>query len=153
MAQSLSCMLAHVVFSTKQRSPWIVPAVRTDLHAYLAGVAREAGCLCHRVGGVGDHVHIAVELSRVVTMATLVERLKTASTKWMKRQTCEDGDFQGFAWQRGYGAFSLAKKDLDALVRYIDDQERHHRAMTFEEEFRKVLIKYGVEWDEEWVWD
>ena len=153
MAQSLSCLLTHVVFSTKGRTPWIVPEVRPELHAYLAGLAREAGCHCHRVGGVGDHVHIAVELSRTLAMADLVERLKIASTKWMKRQPRERGDFEGFAWQRGYGAFSLAAKDLAALVKYIDEQETHHRTMTFEEEFRKVLTKYGVEWDEAWVWD
>lgn len=126
------------------------PAIRPALHAYLATVARETGCECPRVGGVADHVHLAVRLSRTVTLAALVEELKTSSSKWLKTQAPE---FGGFAWQRGYGAFSVGPADLEALVAYIDGQEEHHRTKTFQDEYRAFLTKYHVAYDERYVWD
>jgi REP element-mobilizing transposase RayT len=99
---------------------------------------------------VADHVHLAVRLSRTVTIAALVEELKTSSSKWLKTQSPELG---GFAWQRGYGAFSIGPTDLDALLAYIDDQEEHHRTKTFQDEYRAFLTKHGVAYDERYVWD
>ena len=150
MPQSLSCLLVHIVFSTKDRVPLLSGDVRPRLHAYLATVARNTGCECYRVGGVGDHVHLAIRLSRTVTTAKLIEELKTASSKWIKVQTPE---LARFAWQRGYGAFSLAVDGLDALRHYIDHQEEHHRWHTFQEEYRDFLKGHGVEFDERYVWD
>jgi REP element-mobilizing transposase RayT len=150
MPQSLSCLLVHIVFSTKDRAPVLNGAVRPRLHAYLATVSRNAGCECYRVGGVGDHVHLAVRLSRTVTTAKLVEELKTASSKWLKGEAPEWGRF---AWQRGYGAFSLAVDGLDAIRQYIDHQEEHHRRRTFQEEYRDFLKGHGIEFDERYVWD
>jgi len=124
--------------------------VRPALHAYLATVARNADCECYRVGGVADHVHIAVRLSRTITVATLVEKLKTSSSKWLKTQS---PDLAGFSWQRGYGAFSVGLANLDDLRRYIDNQEEHHRVRTFQEEYRSLLTKYGIVYEERYVWD
>lgn len=113
MPQSLSYLLIHVVFSTKNRVPVLADAsVRLALHAYLATVARNADCECYRVGGIADHVHLAIRLSRTITTAKLVEELKTSSSKWLKTQS---PDLAAFAWQRGYGAFSVGPADLDAL--------------------------------------
>lgn len=150
MPQSLSLVVVHVIFSTRDRFPCLGPGVRPHLHAYLSTVARNAGCECYRVGGVADHVHLALRMSRTITIAGLIETLKTTSSKWLKSQAAELG---GFSWQRGYGCFSVGPADVEALCRYIDDQEEHHRTRTFQEEFRAFLHKYGVAHDEAYVWD
>jgi REP element-mobilizing transposase RayT len=116
----------------------------------LATVARNAGCECYRAGGVVDHVHLAIRLSRTLTIADLVENLKTASSRWLKNQST---DLAGFSWQRGYGCFSVGPTALDSLCAYIDQQEQHHLTRTFQEEFRMFLTKYRVEYDEAYVWD
>jgi putative transposase len=150
MAQSLSLVLIHIIFSTKDRFPCLDPVTRSHLHAYLATVARNAKCTGYRVGGTGDHVHLAVRLSRTTTIAGLVEELKTSSSKWLKMQRPELGRF---SWQRGYGAFSVGPDDLEALVAYVDNQEDHHKVRTFQEEYLAFLKKHGVEYDERYVWD
>ena len=150
MPQSLASIIIHVVFSTKHRVPLLVPAIRPALHAYLATVTRNAGCACYRAGGVADHVHLAIRLSRTLTTAQLVEEIKTSSSKWLKTQSPA---LTAFAWQRGYGAFSVSPSGLDALRRYIETQEAHHDGITFQDEYRSVLAQYGMEYDERYVWD
>ena len=150
MPESLSFILLHIIFSTKNREPVLSPSVRPELYAYLATVVRNAGCECYRMGGVADHVHLAIRFSRTLTMADLIEKLKTPSSKWLKTQSPALADF---SWQRGYGAFSVGPSDLEALTQYIDAQEKHHRTRTFQEEYRAFLKKYGVEYDERYVWD
>jgi len=150
MPQSFALIIVHLVFSTKDRTPILAAPIRTALHAYLATVARNAGCECFRVGGVADHVHLAINLSRTTTTAKMVEELKTSSSRWLKAQS---PTFAAFAWQRGYGAFSVGPSDLVALRHYIDTQEKHHHKLTFEEELRSFLAKYGIEHDERHMWD
>jgi putative transposase len=150
MPQSLSLVIIHVIFSTKERHPFLNPETRPKLHAYLATVARNLGCEAYRVGGVADHVHLAIRLSRTFTLADLVQELKTASSKWVKTQS---PGLAAFAWQRGYGCFSVGPSDLEPLRAYIDDQEKHHETRTFQDEFRMFLKKYGVEYNEAYVWD
>jgi REP element-mobilizing transposase RayT len=150
MPQSLSYLLIHIVFSTKDRAPVLDASILPDLHAYLATVARNADCECYRVGGIPDHVHLAIRISRTITIAQLVEELKTSSSKWLKTQS---PTLAHFAWQRGYGAFSVGPSDLEALRNYIDTQEGHHQTRTFQEEYRAFLKRYGVEFDERYVWD
>ena len=142
MPQSLSLLIAHIVFSTKNRAPLLDVSVRPSLHAYLATVARNIGVDCYRVGGVADHVHLAVRLSRTDTVANLVEELKTSSSKWLKTQSPE---LAGFSWQRGYGVFSVGPANLEDLLRYIDNQAEHHRAHNFQDEYLGFLKKYGIE--------
>jgi len=150
MPQSLSYLLTHIVFSTKDRDPVLDATVRPALYAYLATVARNMDCECFHVGGVADHVHLAVRLSRTINMAQLIEKLKTSSSKWLKTQSPA---LAAFAWQRGYGAFSVGPSDINALLHYIDTQEEHHRTRTFQDEYRDFLKKYGIEYDERYVWD
>ncbi|MDR1145489.1 MAG: transposase [Verrucomicrobiales bacterium] len=150
MPQSLSRVLLHVIFSTKDRQPWLSQTLRPAVFAYLAGVAREMGGECFRVGGMNDHAHLALILPRTVTQAQLVEELKTASSRWYKQQS---GAARDFSWQRGYGAFSVSPQGLPALCDYIDAQEEHHRTVVFQEEYRKFLRKYNVPYDERYVWD
>jgi REP element-mobilizing transposase RayT len=150
MSQSHAFLLVHIIFSTKDRAPILSAEIRAALHPYLAAVVRNAGCECYRVGGVSDHVHLAVRLSRTLTTADLVKDLKTSSSQWLKTQT---GALSNFSWQRGYGAFSVGPTDLEALRHYIDTQEEHHRKRTFQEEYRAFLVKYGVDFDERYMWD
>ena len=148
MPQSLTFLLVHVVFSTKDRRPYIRDDLQLHLHAYLAMVARGLHCECYRAGGVADHVHLAIGLSRQITVADLVSKLKTSSSQWMKTQGVPQ-----FAWQRGYGAFSLGRSEQDALVSYIERQAEHHRKISFQDELRAILDRYGIARDEEHLWD
>ena len=150
MPQSLSLVNIHVIFSTKDRLPILDSDTRPKLHAYLATVARNLGCEAYRVGGMADHVHLAIRLSRTVTVADLVQGLKTSSSKWVKSQSPELAEF---AWQRGYACFSVGPSDVEALKEYIDSQEEHHQSRTFQDEVRMFLKKYNVEFDEAYVWD
>jgi REP element-mobilizing transposase RayT len=149
MPQSLAYLLVHIVFSTKDRAPLLDDRVRPDLYAYLAVVARNNGCECYRVGGTADHVHLAVRLSRTLASAKLLEDLKTQSSKWLKRKSPA---LTGFAWQAGYGIFSLGASGRDALLRYIDNQQEHHKTRSFQDEYRALLKEYGVDFDEQYVW-
>lgn len=150
MPQSLSFLLIHLIFSTKDRAPVLTAPICKELYAYLATVVRRVDCECFRVGGVADHVHVAIRLSRTVTVAQLVQELKTGSSKWLKTQSPE---LAQFAWQSGYGAFSVGPSDLNALIGYIDTQEEHHRRRSFQEEYRVFLTRYGIEFDERYIWD
>lgn len=150
MSQSLSCILIHLVFSTKDRKPWLKESIRAEAHAFLAGCVRKLECEAFRVGGVDDHVHLAVRLSRTLAVADLTKEIKSASSKWIKSQSPSLGEF---SWQKGYGAFSLGMSQKNALLHYIENQESHHRKETFQEEFRAFLKKYEVEYDERYVWD
>jgi putative transposase len=150
MPQSLSKITLHVVFSTKNHNRWIDDKLKSDLHAYLAGICRNQGSEAYRVGGTEDHVHIACSLPRTLTVSKLVEEIKKSSSAWVKTQ----GEAYGrFSWQAGYGAFSVGQSQLPTLLRYIDGQKAHHRAQTFKEEFQAFLHKYGVQYDENYVWD
>ncbi len=132
MPQSLALLAVHIVFSTKDRVPLLKPSIATDLHAYLATVAREHGCESYRVGGAEDHVHLAVRLSRTITVANLVEQLKTCSSKWLKSKS------PSFSWQRGYAVFSVSPSRLDALLQYIDAQPEHHKKISFQDDLRSL---------------
>ena len=150
MPQSLSRILVHLIFSTKNREPFLVPEIRTELYSYLAGVLREEECPALQVGGVADHVHLLFGLSRTRTVAQVVEQVKTSSSKWIKPR---GQAFAGFHWQAGYGAFSVSPGHVEVLKEYIRNQEKHHRAESFQDEFRRLCKKYGIEIDERYVWD
>jgi REP element-mobilizing transposase RayT len=150
MAQSLAKILVHLVFSTKHRKRLISKDIREELHAYLVGVLRNHDSPALLVNSVDDHVHILFRLSRNYAVKTIVEEVKKSSSKWIKTK---GGQFQGFYWQSGYGAFSVSPSQVDSVKIYISDQEEHHRTMTFQEEFRKMLEKHGIEFDERFVWD
>ena len=150
MPQSLSQVIVHIVYSTKDRHPWLDPAIRPRMHAYLATVCRDCGCEAYRVGGVADHVHIAARLARTISQAELLEKVKKTASSWIKAQ---GSDYGSFFWQGGYGAFSIGYSQLDDLVHYIDRQEERHKTQTFQEEFRELCRKYDVPFDERYVWD
>jgi len=150
MPQSLSNIILHIIFSTQYRAPMIPTEQAADLYRYLAAIARAHGCPAHRIGGTENHVHICCSLARTLTCAKLVEEIKTGSSKWMKLQLPQAA---GFAWQHGYGAFSVGESQLETLKRYIENQPKHHARFSFEEELREMLRRYGVSYDERYIWD
>ncbi|NNC88732.1 MAG: transposase [Akkermansiaceae bacterium] len=153
MPQSLNKVILHMVFSTKDRLPLIDADIRPRLHAFIAKVFREIDppqTQAYRVGGVADHVHIAGSLPRTTTISKLFEIVKKESSRWIKKQGDE---YAKFYWQSGYGNFSVAPSQLDHLIRYIDNQEEHHKTVSFQDEFRTLLRKYDIEFDERYVWD
>jgi REP element-mobilizing transposase RayT len=151
MPQSLARVVLHVVFSTKNRVPFLrVAEVRTRMHAYMAGVLQNSGCEPILINGLEDHVHVLCNLSRTVTIAGLVEEAKKATSKWMKEQGPE---YRDFFWQGGYGSVSVSQSNLEQVRGYIATQEEHHRTVSFQDEFRALCRKHGIEIDERYVWD
>src|SRR2546423_14884068 len=150
MTQSLSSVLFHLVFSTKNREPFITPAVEMELHPYAAAIFRELKSPSLAIDGTGDHIHILFSLTRTITIASLVEEVKTSTSKWIKTKGRE---FRTFHWQNGYGAFSIGQSNVETLKRYIHNQKSHHRRITLQDEYRKFLTSYGIEYDERYVWD
>jgi REP element-mobilizing transposase RayT len=150
MAQSLSNVLLHIVFSTKHRRPWIDAAIEQELFKYLATVCNTLGRPSHGIGGADDHVHIACSLSRTVTVSKLVQELKQDSSKWIKTKGERLADF---SWQNGYGTFSVGQSQLDDLRGYIATQREHHQRISFQDEYRRICARYGVAIDERYVWD
>src|ERR1700704_4989645 len=145
MPQSLSSVLIHLVFSTKNRESFIAPAIEPELHPYMAKIFRALKSPSLAIDGTADHVHILFCLGRVMKIADLVEEVKTGSSKWIKTKGSE---FRNFYWQKGYGAFSIGQSQVPALKRYIRDQKRHHKRVTFQDEYRAFLKRYQVEYDE-----
>jgi putative transposase len=150
MPQSLSRILIHLVFSTKNRERVLTPDLQTELHPYLAATLDNIQCPSLQVGGVEDHVHLFFGLSRTRTIADIVETVKTSSSKWIKTKGAL---YTNFHWQSGYGAFSVSQSDASAVVTYICNQAQHHQKMTFQEEYRRLLERYQVAFDERYVWD
>jgi REP-associated tyrosine transposase len=149
MPQSLSRLLVHLVFSTKNRIPFLQsPQLRSEVQAYLTATLRGVDCEPMQVGGVADHVHLLFGLSRTISLAELVKDLKTSSTKMMR----EKGHL-AFSWQAGYGAFSVSESNKTVVIAYIVSQELHHRKMTFQEEIRALLTKHSMRFDERYIWD
>ena len=150
MSQSVSKILLHLVFSTKDRLNLIPPEIASDLHAYLSGACRALGAEAYRVGGTANHVHVACSLPRTLAVSVLLEEIKKSSSSWMKQR---DRRCAKFAWQTGYGAFSLGQSQLGAVIQYIDVQKEHHERRDFKEEFLELLQRYGVEYDEQYLWN
>lgn len=151
MSQSLAKIWTHLVFSTKDRYPFLTDEkVRHDLHSYLAGTLKANNCPTLIVNGVSDHLHALFVLSKNHSIANIVWEIKRSSSKWLKTQ---DSTLKKFHWQEGYGAFSVSQSHVEQVRRYILNQEMHHRKKTFKDEFRSFLKKYEVEYDERYVWD
>jgi REP element-mobilizing transposase RayT len=151
MPQSLVEIYLHLVFSTKNREPFLKdPDIRAQMHAYLGGVCRNLECPALIAGGTEDHAHLLCRYSQNITVANLFRDLKRSSSLWIKEQSAKSREFY---WQRGYGAFSISPSHIQDLTAYILNQEMHHRKISFQEEFRKLCRKYGIEIDERYVWD
>jgi len=150
MPQSLSSVLLHIVFSTKNREPFIREDVEPDLHSYMATIFKACDSPSLIIGGTTDHIHALADLSRTITIANLVKTVKANTSRWMKLQGRE---LRSFQWQAGYGAFSVSESGVTTLKAYIANQKTHHKRRTFQDEFRIMLKKYKVPYDERYVWD
>ena len=151
MPQSLVRIYVHIVYSTKRRQPFLRDSgLREKTHRYLAGICRNLGSPALIIGGVEDHVHILCRLGKTIATADLIRDLKRDSSKWIK---IEQPRLAEFHWQHGYGAFSISPAHVDAVSEYIVDQKAHHRRESFQDEFRRLCRKYGLEIDERYVWD
>jgi putative transposase len=151
MSQSLAQIYLHLVFSTKDRFPFLKdPNFRSRVHAYMVGICKNRNCPSLQIGGVEDHVHILCRFGKGIELQNLMRDLKRDSSLWVKAEMPSLSDFH---WQAGYGAFSVSPAHVDALVYYIANQEEHHRQVSFQEEFRRICRKYGVQLDERYAWD
>jgi putative transposase len=142
MSHSHVCCLVHVVFATAERRSAIHEEMQERLHAYLGGIARENGIEPLAVGGVTDHVHLLLSLPRTISVAKTVQLLKSGSSKWMHER------FPGsrnFAWQEGYGAFSIGVSQRATTEKYIQAQAEHHKRISFADELKKFLAMHGIE--------
>ena len=150
MSQSLAKIILHIVFSTKNRQPFIHDAIAKQLFEYLAKCCLKNKTIPLAVGGYQDHVHIALLMNKIQGIAFLIKSLKTDSSDWLKSQGPE---FQQFYWQRGYGVFSVSESQQAKLVNYIGNQQNHHQTRNFMDEYRLFLTKHGITFDERYLWD
>ena len=150
MPHSFAKLHIHLVFGTKQRDPVLHDTIRDSLHRYLVTAIQSSGCISLLVNSVEDHVHILFELGRTVTLSSVVETIKTTSSKWLKTQGKE---FTSFRWQTGYGAFAVSASQLGECREYIANQKEHHKKQSFEAEYRETLERHGVSFDEKYLWD
>jgi REP-associated tyrosine transposase len=149
MPQSLSVVYIHLVFSTKERRPFLRDKVMRDsVHSYLGGISKKLDRAPIVTGGIEDHIHQLVRFARTITLAGWVKELKRVSNLWIKKEY----SIQDFEWQGGYAAFSV-KSNLEEVKLYIERQEQHHRKFNFQDELRALFRRHAVEWDEQYVWD
>lgn len=149
MAHSYSNLLIHLVWSTKGRQPWIVPVLKPHLHAYIGGIFRELQVTPLIVNGVSDHVHALVLMPTSRAPADVMRVVKANSSRWV-RGTWDDQP--EFAWQTGYGAFSVSQAHRERVWRYIERQEEHHLDVGFQDEYLGMLQAEGLEYDERYPW-
>ncbi|NLX53662.1 MAG: transposase [Planctomycetaceae bacterium] len=150
MPQSLTRLYAHLIFSTKNREPFLDEADRPRIHAYLATVIRDLNAPWVIVGGVADHIHALFDMGKMVAPVKFVEQVKRESSKFIKTL---GAPYANFYWQRGYGMFSVSPRDRDEAEHYIRHQEEHHRHRTYQDEYRAILRQYGIDFEERYLWD
>ena len=156
MPQSLARVVLHLVFSVGDRAPvFVLPMVQDVTAQYMGGILRNLDCPAICVGVAVDHVHILYAMSRTRTVADVVGTLKRDTSEWIKTQPWARGHaaFAGFHWQRGYGIFSVSESRVQAATNYISAQAEHHRAVTFQEEYRRFVARHGLALDERYVWE
>jgi len=150
MAQSLSNMYVHIIFSTKYRKKLIKPEIQEELYKYIGGICKKLECHPIKIGGYDDHIHILSSLSKKITLIKYLEEVKKGSSKWIKTKGIF---YKDFFWQNGYGAFSVSPLQTDKIKQYIEKQKEHHNKKTFQEEYRAFLTKYKIEYNDAYVWD
>jgi len=145
MSHSFVSLVSHIIFSTKNRRPMLRAEIRDELHAYTGGVLRSENCCLLKAGGISDHIHILAQLNASLPVATCVQKIKTNTSRWLKRRFPTHSKF---AWQEGYAAFSVSPSQIPKVKAYIENQQEHHRKRSFTEELRDLLRAHKVEFDE-----
>lgn len=149
MANTYTSLHYHLVFSTKNRTPWLTPEIESRVWAYIGGVARHHKMIALQIGGFDDHIHALIGAPATIAPSQIAQYLKGDSSKWIHETFQELRDF---AWQEGYGAFTVNQSLLDAVIEYIQKQREHHQQQTFQEEYLRFLQKHGINYDERYVW-
>ena len=150
MPQSLHAKYSHLVFSTKNREALITGDLESRLFEYMGGIVRDMGAACVEINGMPDHIHLIIRDSKAVDDIKFIKELKGSSSRWVN----ESLDLPGrFSWQAGYGWFSVGPADVEQACAYVRRQKEHHAKVTFQDEFRRFLKQYEVEYDEQYVWD
>lgn len=150
MSQSLAKNYIHIVFSTKHREQLIYPPLEGDLHPYLGGICNDLECQPIKIGGYTDHVHILCILSMKIALMKFMEEVKSSSTRWYKTK---DKSLANFYWQDGYGAFSVSPTHVEKVEAYIENQHAHHSKTNFQDEYRQIMKKNKIDFDERFIWD
>jgi REP element-mobilizing transposase RayT len=150
MADTFTSLHYHIVFSTKNREPWIEVSIQERIWSYLAAMATHHGMMALRVGGLEDHLHLIVRIPPTIPVSEAVRLLKGSSSRWIRQAFPE---LEAFRWQDGYGAFTVSTSALDATIRYVEQQRANHERRTFEDEYRLLLERHGIEYDERRLWD
>ena len=148
MPQSLSKVYLHFIFSVKNRDKLISEDVKSKLHSYIIGTAKNLGSYIEEIYANKDHIHILCTLPRTISIAELISKIKSSSSKWLKKQNIID-----FSWQNGYGVFSVSSSKVNSVKKYILNQEDHHKTISFKDEYILFLKEYNIEFDEQYVWD
>ena len=149
MSRTYTNLLTHLVFSTRNREPFIVTDLKSELYAYLGGLTRELKGKAYGINGTSDHVHMLISLPPIQSISDALRFLKSNSSGWVHDRWPER---RAFSWQLGYGAFSVSKSSVPDVLKYIQNQETHHRRTTFKEEFVDFLVKNEIEYDERYIW-
>jgi len=144
MPSTYANLLYHIIFSTKHREPLVVDAWKEELYRYMGGIIRSKGGISLEIGGMPDHVHILAKLKPAISVADMLKLIKANSSKWINDEKVLG---KGFAWQVGYAAFSVSESQVEAVRRYIRNQEEHHRKQSFQEELIALLQRHGVEYN------
>ncbi|MBD3298572.1 MAG: IS200/IS605 family transposase [candidate division Zixibacteria bacterium] len=150
MGQTLTSLNYHLIFATKNREPLLHHDIRPRLHEYMGGIIRQLNGVSRCVGGTADHLHIACSLPPSQSVSDALRTIKANSSRWIRSLSPK---FSKFAWQSGYSAFTVSQSQLEVVIRYICDQEEHHRKMTFREELLGFYRKHGIEFDERYLWE
>jgi putative transposase len=148
MANTFSHCYNHIVFSTKNRKPWISPDIEFRVWAYIGGIARNHNMTAVQVGGFDDHIHALISSPPSIAPSKIAQLIKGDSSYWIHKEFPE---MKQFAWQDGYGVFSVSKSHLDRVVEYIKNQRQHHESQSFEDEFREVLRVHEIDYDERFL--
>ena len=149
MPQSLARNLIHLIYSTKNREPLLIESIRMELHKYAGGILRDLHSPALIINSVGDHMHVLMNLHRTKALSDVVMELKRGTSVWLSKTA----KVAGFQWQSGYGAFSIGQSMVKTVTQYIENQAKHHKKTSFQDEFRGILERYEIEFDERYVWD
>ena len=149
MAQSLSKLYVHIIFHTKYNQDLIDADIEAELYAYIGGIIKANESFPIKINGTKNHIHILASMSKNIALAKFVEEIKRNSSRWIKTK---GEQYQGFAWQGGYAGYSVSQSVVENVVRYIDNQKEHHKVISFEDEYRKFLEEYDVDYDENYLW-
>ena len=149
MGHTYTSLLTHIIFSTKDRVPSLEPDMREEVEKYVCGVARNLGAKTLAINSVADHAHMLIQMPAATSVAEIVSKLKSNSSRFVHEKWPRQSKF---AWQQGYGAFSVSRSGVDDVVRYVANQEEHHQKRTFQEEYLEFLTRYEIEYDERYVW-